>query len=317
MHPKAYGGVNRRAFDDAKKLYRVAFNGAFNTTSTRTVDLLTFKMDGSNDVEERFAVLDGTDVPAHRDQLHYGDYVLYSFDTESETYAKGIRFKRDDFQADKMGMFTQLGAALGTHIATSKRKRAVDYLVRGFTDTHGTTYDGQTLFDTTHVTANGQTWSNAHNLALSESAFKTVYASLISAPSPDGNQLYESHDGEIKVHLIVGPELKATADAIVQETLANGATNPLKDRATVVTLSDLRAGGDFDAFKNYWFMQAVVESMGEMRPLTLLEFAQPELEFLFEGEEAFEKDSYKVKTRGNYGLGYRAPWAIQGSSGGA
>jgi Mu-like prophage major head subunit gpT len=312
-----FGGVNRIVFDKAKKLYRVAFSGAFLSTSTRALDLLTYRQGGSNEVEEHFPALDGTDVPELKDELHYGDIVWHSFETDAKPHAKALRFKRADFKADKFGHHQKLGAMLGRHLRVSQRKRAVEYLVKGFTDTLGTTYDGQTLFDTTHVTANGQTWSNAHDLALTAANFDIVYAALISAPMPDGDQLFESFDGELAVHLIAGPELKAAADAIVQPTLASGATNPRANRAKVVTLSDLRAGGDFDAYSDHWFLQATQESEGEMRPLTLLEHEQPELEFNFDGEDAFEKDLYKVRVRGDYGLGYRAPWAIQGSSGGA
>lgn len=315
--PPSFGGVNRRVFDDAKKLYRVAFNGAFQRTSTRALDLLTYKMTGANDIEESFAALAGTDVPELKDELHFGDIVWYSFDIDSKPHAKGMRFKRADFQADRLGRFAQLGEGLGRHLAVSKRKRAVEYVVKGFTDELGTAYDGQPLFDTAHVTADGRTWSNAHDLALTASNFDTVYASLISAPMPDGDQLFESYDGELQVYLIVGPELKAAADAIVQPTLASGATNPRANRAKVWTLSDLRDGGDFDAYSDHWFLMAASESDGEMKPVSHLEFAAPELEFDFDGEEAFINDIYRVRVRGDHGFGYRAPWCIQGSSGGA
>ncbi len=311
-----YGGVNRQVFDDAKKVHRSAFQGAFSTTSTRALDLLTFKLSGvGNDVDEMFPVLGGTDVPKHKGQLHYTQPTWYSFDVQSDPHAKGVRFTRDDFKADKLGAFGQLGAALGRHIQVSKRKRAVEYLVKGFTAELGTTYDGQTLFDTAHVTANGQLWTNAHTLALTADNFDVVYAALISAPMPDGDQLFESFDGELEVSLIVGPELKAMADAIVQPTLANGATNPRANRAKVTTLSDMRDGGDFDAYQDHWFLMAHTQTAGEMKPITFLEFEPPETEYLWDGDEAFDSDIYKVKVRGDHGFGYRAPWAVQGSSG--
>lgn len=310
-------GSNKAAFDRANRRFRAAFQNSFEAQGTRTLDLLTYRIpDASKEIEESFAAFDGVDVPEHKDALHYADVTWYSFDTSNNPHAKGYRFRRQDWEIDKEGHHDRLARTIGNHVRTAQRLAAVRYLVNGFTAALGTTYDGQFLFDTDHASGSG-TWSNLQSGALSEPNFDAAYSKLLGIPTPEGDSLYERFDGEIDVKLVVGPENKSTADDLVKATIDGGEVNPRANRATVSVLSDLRAGGTFDAFKNFWFLMAMVPADPELSPLTLKENGNPELLILNDprDEEAFERDMYRIKVRHDYGLGYRAPWTIVGSTG--
>lgn len=311
-------GANGSALDRATRVFRAAFGGAFEKTSTRVLDMLCWYFTGAARANtEHFAVLDGVDVPLHKDRLNYADYRFFEFDSGTDVYAKGIRMRRDDVENDKFGQLVALARALARHMSVTQRHAVIEYLVKGFTGALGTAYDGQFFFDTDHPAADGTVWTNKHALALNASSFDILYNALLSTPTPDGDQLYDSADGEIEVDLIVGPNLKSVADEVVKETINGGEVNPRSTRVNVKVLTDLRVGGKFDAYKNYWWLKAGALPDPELQPLTFAGERTPELTFKDrpDDEDAFETDEYKAKVRGKWGLAYRAPWLIQGSTG--
>jgi hypothetical protein len=311
-------GANGSAIDRANRVFRAAFNGAFERTSTRVIDLLTWNFTGGGrENTEHFAVLDGTSVPIHKDRLIYGDYKVYEFDSGTDVYAKGLRLKRDDVENDRFGTLSSLAQQFARHMSVTQRRKVLDFLTLGFGGTLGTAFDGQFFFDTDHPATDGTTWSNSHALDLDLTNFDVLYNALMSTPTPDGDQLYDAYDGEIEVQLLVGPELKAAADDIAKEKLSGGEDNPRSTRITTHVFTDLRAGGAYDAFKDYWWLKAKPVIHPEVQPLTFVGERTPELDMRMErtDPETWETDDYLAKVRGKWGIGYRAPWGIQGSTG--
>jgi hypothetical protein len=314
-------GKNREAFLRSVRVFRAAFAAAFLAASSRTLELITYKLgESTQDVTEHVgAIAGGTIVPPHRDRLIYKDITWYEFDTAAEVRAEALKFRRTDWNSDRHGDHAAISARYAQRVRSSQRRQAVEKLVGGFTSDVGV-LDGQNFFDTDHETADGRTYSNVQSGALSATTFDAAYAKLLGMPTLDGEPIFELADGEIDVRLVVGPKNKATADDIVKATIEGGEVNPRANRATVHTLSDLREGGPLDAFKNYWFlMLANLSLVGgeEHKPITLLEPEEPELDFRIEPDDprAWEYDEYEAKVRGNYGFGYRAPWVIVGSTG--
>jgi hypothetical protein len=314
-------GKNRDAFLRSVRVFRAAFMAAFMASSSRTLELLTYKLDeDAQEVTEQVgAIAGGTIVPPHRDRLIYKDVTWYGFDTSAEVRAEALKFKRTDWNSDRHGHHAAMSARYAQRVRSSQRRQAVEKLVSGFTSDVGV-LDGQNFFDTDHETADNRTYSNLQSGALSTSTFDAAYSKLLGMPTLDGEPIFELADGEIDVRLVVGPKLKATADDIVKATISGGETNPRANRAIVTTLSDLREGGPLDDYKNYWFlMLANLDLIGgeEFKPLTRLEPEEPEIEFRMDPNDprAWEYDELEFKIRGNHGFGFRWPGAIVGSTG--
>lgn len=315
-------GKNKAAFQRAVRVFRAAFAGSFEQTSTRTLDLLCYTLpSAAKQTTEHFAGIAGDiDVPRHEGDLVYKDLTWYEFEIESNPHAEALKFKREDWMSDRFGDHAQIARRYATRVRSAQRLRAIRKLVDGFTSDVGV-YDGQFFFDSDHETADGRLYSNLQAGALSATTFDQAYAKLLGMPTIDGDSLFEQFDGELDVKLLVGPDNKATADDIVKATINGGDVNPRANRATVHVLHDLRAGGRFDAYKAYWWLMlanAPAQAGGdEHRPITRVEPEMPEVDIRLDPTDprAWDYDEYDVKVRGNYGFGYRAPWVIVGSTG--
>lgn len=310
--------ANRKVYDRALRGYRAAFQSAFGMIPG-LMEWMAFRLDGSSTLveEELFPTLQDADVPRFKDRRIYKDIKWYSFESMPEVRGEGIRIPRRDFRVDRWAAHMSLFRRLGAFMRRTQHREMVSFLVNGFGGSKGLAYDGQFFFDD-HADNSGATWTNAHNLALTAGNFDTVYQALESARWPDGVYALQTAEN-YSVSLVVGPALRTTAEEIVQaERQANGATNTRRGRAKVVVLQDLSPSDpDFGAFSDHWFLTTDIGD-AEAKPLTFNDADPTELVELTDPDNpaTFEDDHYRFGVRGEWGVGYRAPWVVQGSQGG-
>ena len=310
-------GINHDIKQRATRGYRAAFQGA-RQRPLPMLEHLAYRLDGSelDGIEEHFTSHQDSEVPQWRGLRIYKDIAWHTFTTEAAVYGEGFRVPRRDLRADRWMHYMDAARGLGRKMRRTIRREGLRFLVHGFGGTKGLAYDGQFFYDSDHADNSGATWTNVHNLALTDANFDTVYQALQAARWPDGQYTLDDYgEGEYTVRLICGPKLEVTAKKIVNATTDAGGDNVRRNRAVVEVIRDLSASDPELSFAaDDWYLCAEVPDQ-EMRPLTFLEVEDMELTEVTDPTQAevHDTDDYLFGVRGEWGMGYRAPWMIQAS----
>lgn len=187
----------------------------------------------STSPEETYGFLKS--LPRMREWL--GDRVIHGLEAAGFTIRKKdweatVAVDRDEVLFDKLNLVRPRIQELARAAVGHYTDLLVDLLVNGFTRE---CYDGQYFFDTDHPVG-GDSVSNRGTAALSDTAYEAAYAAMQSVTDDEGKPL-----GARPTHLVVPPQLRATALRIIKAEQVNGTTNVNRDSAEVLVLPELAA----------------------------------------------------------------------------
>jgi len=168
------------------------------------------------------------------------------FRVPNEDYESTIVIANNDIDDDRLGVYQPRIAAMPGRYPVLQLNLVAALLNGGFTTTGpgGACYDGKAFFSTAHVNGSGSK-SNKLTKALSSSNpsdnFEAGMTMLQKMTDEEGEPLNLGLDSE-RLYLVVPPDLRATARAIVgAKTLSGGGDNPNWGQAKVMVLSGLGA----------------------------------------------------------------------------
>lgn len=187
----------------------------------------------STSPEETYAFLKS--LPRMREWL--GDRVIHGLEAAGFTIRKKdweatIAVDRDEVLFDKLNLVRPRIQELARAAQAHYMDLIVDLLVKGFEQT---CYDGQYFFDADHPVA-GQSVSNKGTAVLNADNYSAAYAAMQSVTDEQGKPL-----GVQPTHLVVPPQLRATALQILKAETIEGTTNIHRDSAVPVVLPELAA----------------------------------------------------------------------------
>lgn len=208
-----------------RALYREAFSGASNIHETLAMVVQ------SASPEETYAFLKA--LPRMREWV--GDRVIHGLEAAGFTIRKKdweatIAVDRDEVLFDKLNLVRPRIQELARAAMQHYVELIVGLMVNGF---GAECYDGQYFFDTDHPVA-GQSVSNKGTAALDATAYQEAYAAMQSFTDDAGKPL-----GVQPTHLVVPPQLRATALQILKAETIGGTTNINRDSATPLVLPEL------------------------------------------------------------------------------
>lgn len=232
--------INGEVLSKAARGFRALF---FETLESRQTywQRLAMRVDSSSP-EETYAWLSGFG----RMREWVGERVVrglsaHGWTIRNKNWEYTISVHRDEILYDKLGLVRPRIEQMADAAARHRDQLIADLLIGGFA---ALCYDGQYFFDTDHPDGRGGVQSNRSNRQLSPAAYREAYAQMQSLTNEEGEPL------EITpTHLVVPPQLRATALEIVQaERLPNGATNIDRGSAEVIVLPRLASR------PTYWFL---------------------------------------------------------------
>ncbi len=149
------------------------------------------------------------------------DLAAHKYSISKKDYEVTIGVSRDDIEFDRLGIVkprvTSLAEGAVTHY---------DELVFPLLETNGVCFDGKTFFATDHDIG-GSEFSNKGTKVLNRDSFLEYRAEMRGIVSDTGKPLRIKPD-----ILVVPPELEQVAiEILIQDRLANGASNPTKGLA--------------------------------------------------------------------------------------
>lgn len=233
-------------------------------------------------------------------------HVRWSQTIRNKDWEGTLEVPRNAYEDDALGVYEANARMMGMSARSHPDELLFETLVGGFTTA---CYDGVSFFSASHPISGGSTQSNLVSGALSSTTFRTAVANLDKVKNYHGKPVRTRAFAPRRV-LMVGPDLRATADSIVTvDTLASGASNPDYKQAEVLVNEYFT--GDY---ANYWFVGAVG---GPVRPLILQVRKRPELVQLTDptGEEMFLRKRVLHGVDGRWNMGYGFYQTIQGSTG--
>ena len=163
---------------------------------------------------------------------------LHQISVDNTTYELTLGIPRDAFEDDSYGLFRPQVEMMGMRAALHPTELWADLLAKGFTTTKS--YDNVAMCATTHPRLSGGTQSNKGTAVLSADAFAAGITALRKLTDERAAPL--GLVDTCRLHLVVPPELEATARGILQvELTANGGTNINYNRADLVIEERLSA----------------------------------------------------------------------------
>jgi len=256
-------------------------------------------------------VLVGGGLPGLRKwvgERHVKSLKLFVTELPNSNYELTIAVDRDHFEDDEVGMYAEEVKGLGMQAELDPDKRTSELLINGFT---AECFDGETFFSTAHPYRGG-TQSNKGTAALDATAFEAGMAALRSLKNAEGEAV-DPFDYGAEAHLIVPPQLEATAKAIVAvRTLAAGGDNPNYNAAKVVV------DGRLSGHPTKWFITLGGEN-SMLRPFINVTRKKPQLVALTKVDDTnvfMERMlMWGVDYRGKVGYGaYHAAYGSDGTT---
>lgn len=232
--------------------------------------------------------------------------VRYVETIKNKDWYNGTKIPKTAFQDDTLGFYDNEIKNMGASAATHPDELMTTVLVNGFTELGP---DGQAFFSASHPIVDGGTQSNLQAGALSATTFREALAKAQGMTDYYGKALRPKQRG-MKVYLMVGPTLRATAKSIVAvDTTSSGAGNPDYEEATVIVNEGLTG-----AYANYWF---VLLGDGPVRALVMQTREKPEFHMITDPEHAIVITEKVVMAwvEGRWNIGYAHYQAAVGSPG--
>lgn len=211
----------------------------------------------------------------------------FNYEITNKKYESTLDVDRDIIEDDRTGQIMIAVNALATKAAQAYTKLVSAAFTAAFTTA---IFDGENFFDADHTTG-----SNYLGTAKDLTGTNVDSAELLLAGQNDdkGDPL-----GYRGTHLIIGPALRAAADALVNtQYLAGGASNPYYKRYEVIELPylGLTAKQWALADMNQGFMPFIMQIR---TAITLV--AKTDLN----SDRAFDKDIFTWGTRARHNVGY-------------
>lgn len=227
----------------------------------------------------------------------------YAYELRNRKWELTINIPSDAFKDDKLGLFRQRFAQMGTAAKIHPDKLLADLLTGAFASNG---YDEVPFIGATHPMLVGGTQSNKVAGALSTTTFKEAYTKLRSMKD-DYNKPIDVFAVGGKPTLVVGPDLEDTArEILLVERLASGATNSQFKRAELKVFNRLTG--------NYWFLGIMGASL---RPFIhqVREDAQVVAKDQPGDETVWNRDEIEYGVNGRWALGYGMWQLMVGSTG--
>jgi phage major head subunit gpT-like protein len=231
-----------------------------------------------------------------------------SYTIKNRDFELTVAVKQNDIEDDNLGVYTPMFRMLGEEVAYHRDQLVFDVLKAGFTQT---CYDGKTFFATDHKVGK-QTVSNRGNVPLTAANFEAALAQMQKIPNAAGRPMrLFMGTGERAPLLVVGPDLRATAESIVAlRTLSGGGENPNYQKARLLVVPELSG-----AASAYWFL---LETSRAVKPLILQVRQEPRFTALDRptDENVFKRKEYVYGFDDRKNAGY-AFWQLAYGSTGA
>lgn len=190
------------------------------------------------------------DVPGMRewkDERPIGKLTADNYRITTKRWANGLEVDEDDIEDDNLGLYQPKIGMLADKARLHKKNLLVDFLLNGFATTkYGPGYDGVAFFSSSHPDPSGG--GNMENTMTAELGDTNAFYDALEMFSLIRDMAGEPAD-YMPTHLIHGPSNLATVDALLADTLANGADNPNASR--VIPIQSNKLVGDFE---KYWFL---------------------------------------------------------------
>ena len=236
----------------------------------------------------------------------------------NEKFGGIVDVPQEDFDDDQLGTYGPAIASWGERAGFVADTELTDVMCNAFSATRGKDYTGGAFFAANkkaHPKATAFTKFDAGSKKLNTANFETGLANLQERVDAEGVPLYLGLNSS-KLLLVVCSTDRATADAIVAKTLANGGDNPNFNKATVVVWPGLetRAATLIGAGARPWFLLDVSK---EVKPFILQERESFALTALTSptSQQVFEQDLYSWKVKGRLAIGYGLPETAFASAG--
>lgn len=224
---------------------------------------------------------------------HIQDIQAVGYSLANKTWENTIALLKSDVEDDQVGLYAPRVDMLGYNAKTHP-----DVLHVNLLKDNGTCYDGKAFFAADH-SWRGESVANTGALALDATNFETTKAALRKIVGRTGSENEAPLLRNLTFQLVVGPDLEATAQRIVEAEFDNfGATNVNKGRAELIVLDDL-----VGSYANYWF---VLVSNAPIKPLIFQERTGPELTSLTDptDESVFMRREFLYGYERRYTAGY-------------
>ena len=291
---------------------RAAFWHFYNSAPTSYVDRLATRV-SSNGTDEKYAWIGHPpQMGAVTDEIEFTPLSDASYTLENLLYGAGIEIRRsvlaDDRTGDLLGQIRRLANVARMH----PNKLLIDALINGTSTTvdglSNTCYDGVAFFSASHPARGRQssTQSNLHSGAgVTVANLKTdigaVIAKLAGFLAENNEPINETMT---KLEIVCHPTLMANFNEAIYASIISNTSNVGNRDFQISILPTARLSDTDD-----WFMLNVTDA-GD-RPLIFQE--REPLEFLAldtptSGDDAFDREVYKWKTRYRAAAGY-AHWA--------
>lgn len=283
--------VNTTALASIFTEFDTRFNSVYNATE---VDYTKFSMTvKSNTATMVHSWME--QIPGVREWIgprHINDVKAVGYSLTNQEWENTLSLKKKDVEDDTVGLYAPRVDMLAYNAKTHPDVLHVDLLKN-----NGLCYDGASFFGS--HTWRGSTVSNSDNLALDATNFETTKAALRKIVGKTGPNNEAPLLRKLTFQLVVGPDLEATAQRIVEAEFDNfGASNVNKGRAELIVLDDL-----VDTYANYWF---VLVSNAPVKPLIFQERTGDELTSLTDptDENVFMRREFLYGWERRYTAGY-------------
>lgn len=242
----------------------------------------------SKNATEQYAWLGA--VPGLRefkDERIPGTLSGYNYSIDNMKWESTLDVDRDVIEDDRTGQIMLAVNSLATKAATHYSKLISTAFDNGFSTN---IFDGQYFFDADHTTG-----SNYLGTSKDLNGTNVDDAELLLAGQKDDRGDVQGYRG---THLIIGPGLRAAANALVNvPTLTGGAANPHYKRYEIVELPYLATTNKKWALAD--LSQGLLPFVLQIRtPITLVSKTD------LNSDRAFDKDIFTWGTRARHNAGY-------------
>lgn len=284
-------GILSTALDAITTEFDALFNDIYTDTPVQyTKYAMTVKSNGSVMVHAYMEQTPG--VREWTGARHIHDVSAVGYAITNKTWENTVAMKKADIEDDQVGVYAPMIRMLGYNAKTHP-----DVLVTDLMKNNGTCYDGASFFG--NHTWRGETVTNTGALALDATNFEKTKAALRKLVATSGPNNEAPLLRNLTFQLVVGPDLEAAAQKIVEAEFDNfGATNVNKGRAELIVLDDLTG-----TYANYWF---VFISNAPIKPFIFQERTGDELVSLTDprDENVFMRREFLYGWERRYNAGY-------------
>jgi phage major head subunit gpT-like protein len=232
----------------------------------------------------------------------FGTAATKTINVPNKTYEAGIKVQREVIEDDRMGIYESEIMGLADAVNRGLRRDGVNMLLNGnVANADAPTFDGGAFFQASHNVG------GAAPAAQSNITVGALTSANLAAAKKTMMQLVNHNNEALEItpdHLIVGPELEATAEAILdQQFLATGESNLDFKRYKWSVVNTFGSADD-------WFL---LDSSKALKPLIFQNRRSPQFEKLTVGSEhTMLKNEFLYGTSTRYAYGYGVWQVIHG-----